>query len=431
MSAVIGILNKNAAALAADSAVTISGGTDRKIYNTANKLFTLSKYHPVGVMVYSSSSFMGTPWEVLIKVYRENLGDKSFDTLEQYHIDFVEFLKKKNCFSSKEEQKVFLKDYIVLLFETLNNGAFAENKSILADPQKYASKINQVISDEANNYLGNILPTIEEGKEFHDYDEDDFYKFANDLINEASKKVYDQNGFKLNGATKKLLRKVSFEHIKSQHYLYHTGLVFVGYGDNEIYPHLIPLNISNVVDGRLRYHIDENRSAYISDVNLRSVAICPFAQHDVIDTILYGIDPDFKQVQEKNFDKFFKKYKNLILKKVEKESPKLAKEIKSFDTSKLLDEFKKSISEVQTNQYVLPLYRAVSSLSKEDLAEMAESLINLTYLKRRITFNEESVGGPVDVALITKGDGFIWIKRKHYFDPELNHHFFQNYLNHG
>ena len=62
------------------------------------------------------------------------------------------------------------------------------------------------------------------------------------------------------------------------------------------------------------------------------------------------------------------------------------------------------------------------------VAEMAESLIYLTYLKRRITFAEESVGGPVDVAIISKGDGFIWKKRKHYFKPELNPHFFSTYL---
>ena len=40
---------------------------------------------------------------------------------------------------------------------------------------------------------------------------------------------------------------------------------------------------------------------------------------------------------------------------------------------------------------------------------------------------EETVGGPIDVAVISKGDGFVWIKRKHYFDRELNQHFFANY----
>ena len=66
-------------------------------------------------------------------------------------------------------------------------------------------------------------------------------------------------------------------------------------------------------------------------------------------------------------------------------------------------------------------------LSKEDLANMAESLIALTSLKRRMTSSEESVGGPVDVAVISKSDGFIWIKRKHYFDRALNEHFFSRY----
>jgi hypothetical protein len=40
----------------------------------------------------------------------------------------------------------------------------------------------------------------------------------------------------------------------------------------------------------------------------------------------------------------------------------------------------------------------------------------------------ETVGGPVDVAVISKGDGFVWIKRKHYFRPELNPGFFSNYF---
>lgn len=40
----------------------------------------------------------------------------------------------------------------------------------------------------------------------------------------------------------------------------------------------------------------------------------------------------------------------------------------------------------------------------------------------------ESVGGPVDVALISKGDGFVWIERKHYFKPELNPRFLARYM---
>ena len=79
------------------------------------------------------------------------------------------------------------------------------------------------------------------------------------------------------------------------------------------------------------------------------------------------------------------------------------------------------------NNYIKPLMDTVSFLDKEDLADMAESLVRMTCLKRHVTTDEETVGGPVDVAIVTKGDGFIWKKRKHYFDPELNSQFFERY----
>jgi hypothetical protein len=58
---------------------------------------------------------------------------------------------------------------------------------------------------------------------------------------------------------------------------------------------------------------------------------------------------------------------------------------------------------------------------------MAESLVNLTSFKRKVSMEVETVSEPIDVAVISAGDGFIWINRKHYFSPEQNHHFFANY----
>ena len=67
----------------------------------------------------------------------------------------------------------------------------------------------------------------------------------------------------------------------------------------------------------------------------------------------------------------------------------------------------------------------VALLPKEELAELAEALVNLTSFKRRVTPAAETVGGPVDVAVISKGDGLVWLKRKHYFPPELNPRYFR------
>ena len=66
----------------------------------------------------------------------------------------------------------------------------------------------------------------------------------------------------------------------------------------------------------------------------------------------------------------------------------------------------------------------VGDLSKEDIAELAEALVHLTQLRLKVSPEWETVGGPIDVAVISKGDGLIWIKRKHYFQRELNPRYF-------
>jgi len=69
------------------------------------------------------------------------------------------------------------------------------------------------------------------------------------------------------------------------------------------------------------------------------------------------------------------------------------------------------------------LMEVITQLPKEEMAILAEAIVELTSLRRRMESQTETVGGPIDVAVISKGDGFIWIKRKHYFDIEKNREF--------
>ena len=70
----------------------------------------------------------------------------------------------------------------------------------------------------------------------------------------------------------------------------------------------------------------------------------------------------------------------------------------------------------------------------DELAMLAESMINITSLRRKVAIDSNigTVGGPVDVAMITKSDGFIWMKRKHYFEQSYNpQYFYSHYLLQG
>lgn len=94
MTAEVAILNKKAVALAADSAAT----SESKIFNSHNKLFTLSKHHPVGIMIYQNSAFMGYPWETIIKCFREFIGDTYCTSLERYLGKFLVFLEREKMY---------------------------------------------------------------------------------------------------------------------------------------------------------------------------------------------------------------------------------------------------------------------------------------------------------------------------------------------
>lgn len=91
--------------------------------------------------------------------------------------------------------------------------------------------------------------------------------------------------------------------------------------------------------------------------------------------------------------------------------------------------FIKSTNGLFKEKYTDSLLDTIVSLDKEDMSNMAESFVSLTSLVRRMSPGEETVGGPVDVVFVSKGDGLIWMKRKHYFKPELNNQFFTNYYN--
>jgi len=428
MTAVVGILNKQAVALAADSAVTIGGTNGRKIFNKANKVFTLSKQHPVGIMIYNSASFMATPWETIIKVYRKQLGERSFPTLKEYEADFIEFLRSKNFYTTHEMQIAYLEIFAGDVINSVITEVVGHNRGLLENPSNESqSEFLDLMEEKLDSMIAFWEADQEYCAEFVDYTFEKFSTYSDNLFERINQDRFIANGLTLTVALLKKMKLSTYHILRAKEdFLSYTGLIFSGFGEDEIYPQLIPVNISMVVDNRLRFYVNENRSASISNEN--NGAICPFAQTDVIDTILTGIDPSLDTTYLKNFEALFKKYNEAILDNIGDTNDLLKAQIENLNTAEIVETFNNMNQQIKRKNYIEPLMSAVSNLSKDDLAEMAESLIYLTYLKRRITFAEESVGGPVDVAVISKGDGFVWIKRKHYFRSELNQHFFDNYF---
>lgn len=411
MTAIVGVLNKHAVAVAADSAVTM--GNTHKVVNSANKIFTLSKYHPVAVMTYNNAAFMSVPWDIIIKQYRKELGDRSFPKLDGYIADFVDFLHRRHFFCDDVTQRDFLMKMLVVFYDACCG-------ELCPDEGLELSAITPDLLDVKFKKCMAINCTADKCPELMLYNFDDFLKFAGaDIEKFATEK----------GITDYKVLAESFLCYfcaKFSESLY-TGLVFVGYGDDEIYPSLQALNVSIGIDDHLKYYYSER--AEISEHGSAAVII-PFAQVDVTQTIIRGINPSFQTIIANVIDKSFKSYSSMITGIIDQRSGNedLSSAIKGLDLDKIIHSITSQITNEMKTSYTDPLLNTVINLDKEDMANMAESFIALTSLVRRMQPGEETVGGPVDVAVISKGDGFVWINRKHYFKPELNAHFFNNYF---
>jgi hypothetical protein len=210
-----------------------------------------------------------------------------------------------------------------------------------------------------------------------------------------------------------------------------TGLVFAGFGTEDFFPRMRSFELVSLVAGRLRAREQVERRADIGFAGM-TASIHAFAQSEMVQEFMEGIDANYQQ--------FIVRFVGLMLleKYPEIISTVLNPHLSAGAIKRLQKRFVKGgegvlkalveeMDDYSRARHSNPIVSIVDALPKEELAAMAEALVNLTSFKRHITHDAETVGGPIDVAVVSRGDGFIWIKRKHYFKKELNPQFFANY----
>jgi hypothetical protein len=121
MTAEIAILNKEAIALAADSAVTSTIADGQKIFTSADKIYALSDHHPVGIMFFNNASFMGVPWDTIVKIFRLSLPKEGFDTLKEYMHYFISFCENNKMLFDDVKQRDFVAEFMMGFFFYMRN----------------------------------------------------------------------------------------------------------------------------------------------------------------------------------------------------------------------------------------------------------------------------------------------------------------------
>lgn len=425
MTSEIAIMNKHSVAMATDSAVTMRHGTGEKIKTSANKLFALSKYHPIGIMVFGNADFMSIPWETIIKIYRNKLGRKKFTMLKEHADDFIAFLDNGNSLFPESIQKEYLLLIVYSYFNFIKNEI--EKQLELTLNQK-----NEIDQDEIKEITSSIIkkhymiwrdvdiiPSIPETniKEI----ENKYSKDIETIIYKIFKKSLISKHHL--SQLKEIAASLSSKFPNNIEKEGNSGVVIAGFGEKDIFPSLISFDIEGIVNNRLKYKLGLRDEITFENES----SISSFARDEMVKTFMEGIDPFYKIVEHEYLSELFNKYSEFVIKTFVKENNEKIKKRLHKINSKILNEHLEKCERYRIENHILPVTNVVAMLPKDELAAMAEALVNLTSFALKVKLEPETVGGPIDVAVISKGDGFIWIKRKHYFNADLNPQFFVNY----
>ncbi|SOE18836.1 hypothetical protein SAMN05877838_3780 [Hoeflea halophila] len=404
MTAEIAILTRSAVALAADSAVTV--GKER-VWKNTNKLFSVSINNDVGIMIWNSGDYCGVPWEIVIKAYRAKIRERIFDYLYELREDFVDFLSD---FSGPSKN-----------LNNLNLMTCFVNS--IVDCCEHIDTISGGLK-KRKSFLDSVELQIENAKDLpiinDKYGRDAFARLYSKMIKSF---MVELAKIHVTSTMHSKMITLCYERSRRQYISsFETGVVFAGYGDKEIFPSLEEI----VVDGKYGQDV---RSWVTSTHNLnkeenKASVVIPFAQSDIAYLFMEGMQLDYLDFIHGTTLGILNEKSKRIVDEYVQEKDRMVERARQESDNKvlvkgLMDEFKK----MRIEEVIKPMLRVVSSLPKEEMAAMAEALVEITSLRRKIDSKIESVGGPVDVAVISKSDGFVWIKRKHYFDLEINQDF--------
>jgi hypothetical protein len=366
----------------------------------------------------------------VFKAFRRELGSTSYSTLSTYAGELLKFIRDHDQMFPTEARKRVVEERSGLMMLSLREEILEQVESRLdagntLNERAVKLLVTDVVTPFHDRWNGaercaNVTEDLED--EFGGRNEELFDRVIEQTLQDiplsrrTRQKVID------------LCVWVNTRYGEEFHHLFESGFVVAGFGAEEFFPAMEAFRVTGVPDHSFLHWREDERTSRWRDAPGDS-GIVPFAQKEMVQNFMDGIDPSFANEVFKALHGLLRQMPDMVDESLD------SVQLSESDGEKLRDageqavrKFADAVRQYQKQEFVDPVLEVVKILPKDELAAMARSFVNLTSFKRRVSQQLETVGGPVDVAVISKGDGFIWIDRKQYFDPELNPRYLRRLL---
>lgn len=169
-------------------------------------------------------------------------------------------------------------------------------------------------------------------------------------------------------------------------------LVFVGFGDDELFPAEQVIECGGVLNDQVRVLSWD----YTAISNSCASVITPFGQTEAVNTFLRAYNSTFRSVAHDRLETAFNELAEQM--PSDNDDAERIEAMRKQQQSELADDFDR----VSWDQYVSPMLDTVQGLPPPEFTRMAESLVGLQVLRQLTQAEMETVGGPIDVAVIER-----------------------------
>lgn len=369
---------------------------------------------------------MDLPVEIILKKFRREISRKrKFPSVQECMEEFLKYLENSVKYTEKLEtqniQRILYSSFAKISWvirNAITDNAIKNRKYL---PSKTNSLAQHVIRKEIDR-LNRITPApcFDDGQLLT------IDRRHQKTISNIAEDVFDF--FKISQKTNNQIRRLArliLHRIELSRFK--TGIVIAGFGEEEICPTLSACEIDGIINGKLKHSVPE-----IVDIDREGIGadVRAFAQSEMVERFLQGVDPEYDVYVRERLGATLTELAVAIFGVLGDDDQEANRKADSLSPviEKMKEDFTTMSEKHKEEEYRRNVLDMVQSMPNEELSTLAESLVDLTSLKRRVSAERETVGGAVDVAVISKWDGFVWIKRKHYFPAELNPRFFRRHF---
>jgi hypothetical protein len=402
MTAQTVIMNKLCACVSSDSSVTLSGsdGT-RRTFPTAEKITPLPPPHSILILHSGATDVLNVPYSVLLGEWIRTLPDAPLDKVSDYRVHLESWIIEQKGLFTPEAQSQYLTWILREKFLAVRTRILDQCHQQKIEPAEWGNPPAAAIVEEAITSSLDALSRQPRLQGWEDVDCAAIIHAHQAQLDEAREWVFDDTP-RSKGGDAKLTDLAAAVLGAFEPHDRDAVLTFVGYSVQELFPASEKANIQGILEGRLRTAPPEST---IITTDMDS-GILPLGQTEAVNTFLRAYNSTFLVTAHARLDQFLTDAKKLVS----------ADSALEGQLEQLGDEAGKALdadfNDLSWKEFIQPMLNTVAALPPAEVARMAESLVGLQVLRQLTQADAETVGGPIDVAIVTRHEGVRWIRHK-------------------